>query len=267
MKLTQNTIIFIIALFLLLLRFIFGNVVIDSIKRNMYYIPSKIIFSKPNNDIESVYLTNNEGNQLNGWYYKGNSYSDKTILYCHGNAGNISGRHHIIQKFIDKGISVLMFDYRGYGLSEGYTTTESSYQDAVDWMIYLINNKQVNKKDIIPMGESIGSYPAARLADEHNLSKVIIFAGFHNMSDVVINLFPVPINHIASYVTNGDLETGKHLKNHKGKKLILHSKSDEIISFDNAIKNSSYGGELVTVEGGHNDHNIDYDIIKNFIYK
>ena len=232
----------------------------------MYYIPSKNILttSLPEN-VESLYLVNSDGQKLHAWYYNGNSYSDKTVLYCHGNAGNITYRTHIIQKFVDNNISVLMFDYRGYGLSEGYTTVDSSYEDAVDWMVYLIKNKQVKKEDIIPMGESIGSYPAARLANEHNLPKVIIYAGFHSMSDAVINIFPTPINHIASYVTNGDLETGKYLKNHKGKKLILHSKSDEIISYDNAIKNSSYGGELVTVIGGHNDHNIDYNVIKNFI--
>lgn len=226
-------------------------------------MPSKHMMIKPNN-IEDLYLINNKDHKLHAWYY--NSNNDKTLLYCHGNAGNISNRIHILKKCIDANISILLFDYRGYGLSQGYTTMESTYQDSVDWMNYLIDNKNISKNNIIPMGESIGSYPAAKIASEHNLPKVIIFAGFHSVSDVVISLFPKPLNYIISYITKGDLETGKYLEKHTGNKLILHSLIDEIISYDNAILNSLYyGSKLIKITGFHNDHNVDYNLIKEFI--
>lgn len=254
--------IFLIIIVVIILKLFVGPVVLDSIKSLLYYIPHGYMYSKPNG-VDNVFLTNKNNEKQNGWYY--NSGGSKVILFCHGNAGNISYRKHILEKCMNKNISILMFDYKGFGTSEGKTTVESTYDDAVDWMDYLINVKKYKKNDIIPMGESIGSFPAAKLAAEHGLSKVIIIAGFHSMSDVVINFFSSPLNYLAQYVTEGDLETGKYLKKFTGETLIFHSRSDEIISYNNAVMNSSYGGKLITINGGHNDHNIDYKIIEEFI--
>jgi hypothetical protein len=236
---------------------------LNIIKTNLYYFPSTEMVYNTNNQIKDVYIVNKNNDRQHAWYY--DSGNSKVILYCHGNAGNISYRKHIIQKCINHKISMLLFDYRGFGNSEGSTTIESTYDDTVDWMNYLINNENKHKNDIVAMGESIGSFPAAKISVEHGLNKLIILGGFHSISDVVNNTFPSPLNYIASYMTRGDLDTGKYLQKNKGDVLILHSKTDEIISFQNAILNSKYGGKLVEISGGHNDHNVDYDMINNFI--
>jgi uncharacterized protein len=253
---------FLIIAIVVIIKLVISPTLFDYIKSKLYYLPHKQMLSKPNM-VDNVFLTNQNNEKQNGWYYDSNS--SKVILFCHGNAGNISYRKHILNKCIEQNISILMFDYKGFGDSQGETKIESTYDDAVDWMNYLIDVKNYTKNDIIPMGESIGSFPAAKLVAEQKLSKVIIIAGFHSVSDVVNNLFPAPINYLAQYITDGDLQTGKYLKKFTGDTLIFHSKSDEIISYQNAVMNSSYGGKLITIYGGHNDHNIDYKTIKEFI--
>lgn len=158
-----------------------------------------------------------------------------------------------------------MFDYMGFGKSTGETNIESTYDDTVDCMEYLIKEKELNINDIVPIGQSIGSFPASKLASVYELPKLIIFAGFHSMSDTIFDLFPTPFNYLGSLIAYGDLHTGKYLKKFKGKSLLFHSKEDEVISYKNALKNSEYGGTLIDVKGTHNKLDINWNIVKEFI--
>jgi hypothetical protein len=212
---------------------------------------------------EEIYIQNREGYKLHAWY--SNTDSSKTVLFCHGNAGNLTFRLDIMDKFKELGISVLMFDYMGFGKSTGKTLIESTYNDTVDCMEYLVKEKNVNINDIVPIGESIGSFPASKCASVHDLPKLIIFAGFHSISDAILDIFPKPFNFVCSFICYGDLDTGKYLKKFKGKSLLFHSKEDKIVSYRNALKNSTYGGTLIDIKGTHNDLEIDWDIVKEFI--
>jgi hypothetical protein len=213
--------------------------------------------------VEEIYITNKKGHILHAWY--SNTSSSKTILYCHGNAGNLTFRLDKMNKFKDLEISVLMFDYMGFGKSTGETLIESIYDDAVDCMEYLVKEKNVNINDIVPIGESIGCFPASKIASVYNLPKVIIFAGFHSISDAIYDLLPVPLNYVGSLISYGDLHTGKYLEKFNGKSLLFHSKEDEVVSYNNALKNSKYGCTLIDVKGTHNNLDIDWNIVRDFI--
>lgn len=256
--------------YIIIILIIFGYLLLkmlDKLKSSFYYQPDINQYIRIPKEVEDIYITNKNNTKLNGWYYSSqyNGKPSKIILYCHGNGGNITVNNNIISEMISNRISFLIFDYRGYGKSEGTSITNSIYEDAKDWLDYLVDKKQINQNDIIPLGHSIGSFPAAKLADIYKLPKVIILSGFHSVSEIVMEILSSPFNYIASIMTQGDLNTGKHLKQYQGKSLILHSQTDDIISYEHAEKNSNYGGILNEIQGDHNNPIIDWNFIKDFM--
>lgn len=267
-----------------------GTYSINYTKNSLYY-PSFTSYNYTyshkdfDDSIEEHFIHFGGGNKLYGWYYPG-KYKDKSkpiILFCHGNGGNISNRFYHINSMIENDIPFFIFDYQGYGKSDGSTYMESTYDDAKKCYDYMKDVLNITG-DIIPLGESIGSYPASKLAKELKLKKVIILSGFYNMNKVVMELFPYPIiNSILDLLTRGDLDVGGNLSKFQGKSLILHSEEDTLISYDNAIKNKdahAFQGHpelydhnipcpakctFKTIKGNHNNPIIDWNIIKEFI--
>lgn len=230
--------------------------------KNKLYYPglSKIFYKKPNNKIKDLWIPFS-GGKLHAWFY----YIPKKpiIFICHGNAGNISNRISLLQEIMDKNMSFFIFDYRGYGNSNGFTYMNSTADDALTCYNYLRNDLGI-KEEIVPLGESIGAYPAAKLGHDAKLEKLIILVGINSISTVVKRY---KLNGILKFFTNGDLDITKYLKNRKGKTLILHSKKDEIVSFENAEENhnSAYDSILVEIDGTHNNYIFDWKIIESFI--
>lgn len=239
----------------------------DSVKNKFYYHPFKFeYFSRPNGDIEDVYMTDKKGHKLHAWYYQPFTPStNKFILFSHGNGGNLTVHTVPAASMMDINIPFLIFDYKGFGRSEGKTYMESTYDDMLEWYEYLIKEKGINKKDIVPMGNSIGSFPASKLAVTQNTHKLIILAGFNSISEVVRDKFSTPINHLLAYFTSGDLNVDRWLGQYLYDPLILHSKDDEMISFRNAELNALYGGKLVEVFGSHNNLNVNWKVILDYL--
>jgi len=244
-----------------------GLRVLDSLKNKFYYHPSTFEqFTRPNGDIEDVYIVDKKSHRIHAWYYNPLKPSTKKfILFSHGSGGNLTYHSIFAANMIDANIPFLMFDYKGYGRSEGKTYIESTYHDMASWYNWLIKEKGIKRENIVPMGNSIGSFPAAKLAVTHNTQKLIILAGFNSISEVVRDNFAVPLNHILAYLTSGDLNVDRWLSQYLYEPLILHSKKDEIISFRNAELNAEYGGKLVEIYGTHNNLFIDWDIILDYL--
>jgi hypothetical protein len=259
--------------YIVLVILLFIRLGITTIKSKLYYYPIREDIywcDKPNDAIEDVYIDSSSGiknDKLHGWYYCPVDITDTTkiVLACHGNSGNVATNCEMVNKMIDKNIPFLIFDYKGFGRSSGVTTIHSTYDDAEACFKYLIT-KKFKPENIIPHGTSIGSYPATRLATEYKLPKLIIVAGLHKISDVIMDILPYAIGYIASCISYGDLDVGSYLKKYSGKYILFHSKKDEIVGYDNAVKNSKYGGLLVEINGMHNDNNVDWNTIKKFIY-
>lgn len=256
----MNIILIIFCVILLILKFCSKY-----IKNRFYYFPiNNPYYDKPNPNIKDIYITNKQNHKLHAWYYTNNP-TKSTILFCHGNAGNLSYRNHIMTNLINMGYNVLLFDYQGFGKSEGKTFVESTYEDAEDWLNYLIKTEKISESKIVPMGESIGSFPATKLAQIYNLPKLILLSGFHCIADVINELIPAPFGYILSVIAGNDLNVGYWLQKYNNNPLILHSQTDEIISYKNAIKNSEYGGTLIKIGGGHNNPVINWQDIENYL--
>jgi len=237
------------------------------IKNCLYFHPYKNhIFPIPDKDIKELFIpinSINSENKLHAWIYN-NPDNDNILLFCQGNAGNISNRCHFMKDMIKCGISFIFFDYKGFGKSDGNTFMESIYDDSEICYNYIKDN--YNIKNIIPIGESIGSYAASKLAKEKKLDKLILFAGMNSISHVVQKVFPFPL---ATWITKGDLDVGKNLEKYNGNTLILHSKEDEIVDYNNALLNYKICGEnnakIHDIIGTHNNLKLDWNVVKKFV--
>ena len=217
--------------------------------------------------ITEIYIKNRKGHKLCAWYYSAGE-DTQIVLFSHGNAGNITNRINFMQKLMSHNISFLFFDYRGFGKSKGYSTIESTFHDTEDCYKFLINELHYSHDKIIPMGESIGSYPSSKLAVKYNSHKLIILYGLHSLAMTVKKMMSMMYPLIYIFVYN-DLRVGDTLKQYNGEVLILHSKTDEIVNYCNATSNNDVckNSTLVEINGGHNSPVIDWEIIDQYIKK
>jgi fermentation-respiration switch protein FrsA (DUF1100 family) len=164
-------------------------------------------------DVRSKMSTSSpeDGLRLNGWFYPadvGSARASLVVLVCHGNGGNISHRLEMAQALLATGVNVFLFDYRGYGRSEGYPTEEGTYSDGQGGLPMAPAPRDLPTSDIILFGESLGGAIAAELATRMTCAGLILQSTFTRITDIGADLFPwLPVrwlNHI-KYDTVGKL--------------------------------------------------------------
>lgn len=127
------------------------------------YFPDRALIADPSNiglDFDNIFLKTEDAIELSSWYIPSNSKRG-IILFCHGNAGNISDCLETIQMYNRLGLDVLIFDYRGYGQSSGKPTETGTYRDADAAWQYLLREQRANPRSIIISGRSLGGAVAA----------------------------------------------------------------------------------------------------------
>jgi len=243
---------FFISLFLLYIIVI--CVVYFSQKRMLFY-PVREITETPEHiglDFEDVVLTTKDNVNIAAWYIPALSERG-VLLFCHGNAGNISHRLDSIRIFHDLNLSVLIFDYKGYGNSEGSPTEEGTYLDAEAALDYLINVKKIHPAKVILFGRSLGSAVAAEIALRHKAGALIIESGFTSVPDLGHKYFPfLPVRLLSRY----SYATASKVSKINIPKLFIHSPQDEIIPFGHGrhlYENAFPPKEFLEITGGHND--------------
>ena len=113
--------------------------------------------------LEDVWLPVDDEVTVFGWFVDAGP-TKPVLLWCHGNAGNVSHRLENIRLLYQRGISVLIFDYRGYGRSTGTPTEVGFYQDALVCYDYLVHERHVSPERLIAFGRSLGSSVAGEVA-------------------------------------------------------------------------------------------------------
>jgi fermentation-respiration switch protein FrsA (DUF1100 family) len=158
------------------------------LERGLIYHPSATLEGTPallGLAFEDVEVTAADGVRLHGWYLPGSGAA--TLLYCHGNAGNISHRLMKLRRMHDRlGLPILIFDYRGYGRSRGMPSEEGTYADAramVDWL------RQRAAGSVVYFGESLGAAVATALAAEERPTALVLespFASVQAMANATV---------------------------------------------------------------------------------
>jgi uncharacterized protein len=150
------------------------------------------------------------------------------ILFCHGNAGNVSQRIDSLEIFRELGFSTFIFDYRGYGKSEGKPTEKGTYRDAEGAWNYLVREKKVKPEEIIVFGRSLGGGIASYLAKKYQPRALIIESSFTSIPDMAKAMFPIlPSRLLLRFKYN----TRERLRDIHCPVLIIHSPDDRTIPF------------------------------------
>ncbi len=219
------------------------------------YYPERILSADPGSIglyFESVSFETVDGVKLSGWFVPSES-SRGVILFCHGNAGNISHRLESIQIFHRLGLDIFIFDYRGYGQSEGKPTEHGTYKDAEAAWQYLIEERQVKPNEIIVFGRSLGGAVASWLAQNHTPRALIIESTFTSLADIAAKLYPyLPVRLLLRFEYN----TAEHLGRVNYPVLIVHSRDDEIMPFSHGrqlFEMANEPKEFLEITGTHNE--------------
>ena len=203
-------------------------------------------------DYEDVAFKSEDGVQLNGWWVPAEG-SEYTVLFCHGNGGNIMHRLDSIDILNELGLSCFVFDYRGYGRSEGKPNEEGTYLDvraAYDW---LRKHKKVPAHRMLIFGRSLGGSVAAQLAAKVNPGGLVIESGFTSYADMGAKFYPyMPVRWFARF----GYKTIDYVKDVTCPILFIHSRNDEIVPFEfgqELYRAASEPKEFVEISGRHND--------------
>lgn len=223
--------------------------------KNIYF-PTKGIEATPqhiNLSYEDIFFKTKDNILLNGWFIICPK-SRATLLFCHGNGGNISHRLEFIKMFHDLGLNVFIFDYRGYGQSQGKPNEKGTYLDAQAAYDYLLSRNEVNQNKIIIYGESLGSAIAIDLVRQNIKAKALItFGGFTSIEDMARKLYPyLPL----WFTVSTKYDSVSKIKDITIPKLIIHSSDDEIVPFEQGrrlFEEAAEPKEFYSIEGGHNE--------------
>lgn len=222
---------------------------------HLIYHPSKNIRFTPADiglEYEDVNFTAFDGTNLHGWFVPAGD-AKGTVLICHGNAGNISGRLDTIRIFDELGFDSFIFDYRGYGKSAGAPDEEGTYLDAMAAWDYLTDKRNIPEDKIVIFGRSLGAAIAAYLASEVDPRAVILESGFTSIPDMASKIYwYLPARHLSRFY----YPTAKHAARIDAPVLVIHSSEDELIPYSHGQKTFEAANEpkkLFTMTGSHND--------------
>ncbi len=204
-------------------RFIHGHV----------YHPRREIMATPSEfgvDYEDVEFVAEDGCALHGWWIPASEASG-TLLYCHGNAGNVGDRAALASELQRLGTNLFLFDYRGYGRSRGRPSERGTARDArAAYEVVRARQADVERPAVIAYGSSLGVSVAAQLALDRPLSGLILEGGFTSLQDMSALLYPqLPFRWLSRY----RYDTVEKVAQLKGlPKLFAHSLADEVVPFE-----------------------------------
>ena len=235
----------------------------------MLYYPVREIDSTPDKlglKYEDVTLTTSDGIRINGWFLPApeppttrhespvtSHRSPITVLFFHGNAGNISHRFEKLDVLHSLGTDVFIIDYRGYGRSEGKPNEDGTYRDAQAAYTYLTQTRNRESKTLVVYGESLGSAVAAELASKVEVGGLILEEAFTSIADVGQKMFPfLPVR----WLVRNKYDTLDKMPHIHAPLLILHSRDDEFFDMRHAqrlLAAANDPKQLIELRGSHND--------------
>jgi fermentation-respiration switch protein FrsA (DUF1100 family) len=168
------------------------------------------------------------GLKLHAWYFDAAVEGAPLMIWFHGNAGNLSDRGGTASEFAARGISVLLFDYRGYGRSEGRPTEHGLYEDSLAAFDFAVSELQADRRRIVLYGESLGGPYAAHVAARRGGCCVIVENTFPSLVAMARVLYPyAPF----AFFVSRSLRTADYLNEAKLPVLVMHGRRDQVIPF------------------------------------
>lgn len=203
---------------------------------------------------EDVHFTASDGTKLHGWYIP-HPQPKAVVLFAHGNAGNITHRELLLRAMHNRlKLSVLIFDYRGYGHSEGSPTERGVLDDARAARTWLAQKTGLKETDLVLMGESLGGAVAVDLAADGGARGLILENTFTSLPEVGAYHYSwLPVR----LFMRSKLDSLSKIGKYHGPLLMVHGNSDTIvpIAFGRRLfEAANEPKQLVVIpHGNHND--------------
>lgn len=205
---------------------------------------------------QDISFTAADGNSVHGWLYLLPG-AKQIVIVSHGNAGNLSGRWWIAEQMLLAGSSVLMYDYEGYGKSEGFPTVERIVEDGTAAYEYCKVNLGFAPNNIVLYGESLGCAVSCAVAQKHPCAGLILQSGFSSLRQLAIEKIPLLAIYPPFLFPEPALDNGAIVSKLDVPVLVIHGDSDTLIPVAHAkqvkasVKSNS---KLIELDGiGHND--------------
>lgn len=223
MKYIYLSILSLLAAYSLILIFIYFN------QRNLLYHPSEnnYLDAQINFNYEEVQIYVDEEINLKSWFIKKDLNAYKTIVFFHGNAGNLYNRVHKLNELNKLNVNILLISWRGFSDNPGKPTEKNLYQDAKKSIKWL-NNLGVKKNKIILYGESLGTGVAVELAKENTYNRVILESPFTSVAKAAKIYYPyLPID----LLLKDRYDSIDKISKIEIPILIMHGMKDDIVPF------------------------------------
>lgn len=203
--------------------------------------------------LEEVWLPVDESITIFGWFVDAGP-GKPVLLWCHGNAGNIIHRLDGIAELYRRGVSIFIFDYRGYGRSTGSPSEPGMYQDALAGYDYLLHQRRVASQQIVLFGRSLGACAAGEVAFRQSTAGVILEGAFPSIQSMADHHY---LGLPARWFVDVECNLVQKVAKLQVPILIIHGEKDAIVPIDlgrQVFDAAQEPKQWYTVAGaGHND--------------
>lgn len=209
-------------------------------------------------EYEDVYLTTSDGLTLHAWFLPAPEEQARpetqTWLWFHGNGGNIGTRvGHLEWTHHTLGVHQFIFDYRGYGNSNGRPTERGTYLDARAALEHLRSRQDIDPERIVYFGHSLGAAVSVELATAHPPSGMVLIAPFSSIRDMARLVVPLPAS---GWFVRGHYNSLQKIAKVHTPLLLMHGDEDEIVPYQQGLKlyhAANRPKRLVTLHGASHD--------------
>tara|TARA_B100001173_G_C15961301_1_gene535824 strand:- start:240 stop:1040 length:801 start_codon:yes stop_codon:yes gene_type:complete len=198
-------------------------------QRNLLYHPSENNYQNDTIQFnyQEIFIKVNDEIKLKSWIIDKDLKNFKTLVFFHGNAGDLSNRIYKLNELDKLDINILLISWRGFSGNEGYPTEKNLYEDA-EAAIKWLNKKKVSNSQIILYGESLGTGVAVEIASKNNFNSIILespFTSIENSAKIYYPYLPV------SFLLKDRYDSISKIKKINSPILIMHGRKDDIVPF------------------------------------
>ena len=198
-------------------------------QRNLLYHPSENNYQNDTIQFnyEEIFIKVNDEIKLKSWIINKDLKNFKTLIFFHGNAGDLSNRIYKLNELDKLDINILLISWRGFSGNEGYPTEKNLYEDA-EAAIKWLNKKKVSNSQIILYGESLGTGVAVEIASKNNFNSIILespFTSIENSAKIYYPYLPV------KFLLKDRYDSISKIKKINSPILIMHGRKDDIVPF------------------------------------
>ena len=245
--------------------------------RYFVFFPERELVRTPGDagvEYEDAFFTTSDGVRLHGWFVP--SQGDTTLVWFHGNAGNISHRlENLLILRRSLGLDIFIFDYRGYGMSEGSPSEKGMYRDAEAALEYVSSRSTPGgDRRLVLFGRSLGAAVAVEMATRHEVDAVVLESPFTSVRRMAGRAYPFLPSALLTAPLRSRFDSLSKIGRVHSPLLVLHGDMDDIVPFEEGRTLYAAANEpkrFYTIKGAsHNDTYVlggtaYFDTLKAFI--